>query len=53
MKKQFCGQCGKETWHNPCRDGKTFRCVECGRPFRIGNKYTGKIGGKIMNVGKA
>ena len=50
MKKQFCGGCGKETLHNPCKDKTTFRCVECGRPWRLGKKHTAKIAGKIVDV---
>ena len=60
MKKKFCRECMKETWHNPTVQAKpasddNMRCVMCGFPRRFGNIYrqTLRIGGKIMVIGGA
>jgi len=61
MKRKYCRECGKDTWHNPTAQSKlkssedSMRCVECGHPRRYGNIYrqTLKIGGKIMVIGGA
>jgi len=60
VKKKYCRECSKETWHNPTKQGpkrtdEDMRCVECGHPRRYGNifRQTLKIGGKVMVIGGA